>query len=961
MTKANRKPRTAKGAVLIMVLTVMFVMIFLLAGTIAVVYSANTRAMAKYQESQAYYTARSVLDTYFDALLKDNDASSAVSVNYYYVDKDPTSPTGALKILSMSQMTQGRALELDLYKVPVSTVRDSSDPNFNKWYDEKMSAGSFDEKYMNLTSSDVTGDTEGGSANFYRQFTTTPWNAATMTKGVDDVIVYKVSDFNANDFQKENLTGSDEYNKLSDVGAGNVWIEVQVLERSFSLDNSYTEYYKQFKYGDKTKDHFKIKVTSHVLYNGEETTTSRIFANKDVTMVPSSKAIVSVSNASGNDTLVAIGGAATLGTIIAQNNPDTAGDVFINGDLDSGSTDPTYRLKGDNTMVVKGDFRFNNTPGTNLLTGATIVVGGTMALSGSGRKLQPEDGGQGINVIGKTIDFRSTDFDWVKGRIFADNIIFNGLQNGKLHIDGDAYTNYLTLKKDNGVAVVETGNHITVYVDMINATTSTDDNGSVRKAVSGTIYVSKGINVCTATDGSGGYTYDSFSFSDIGNSVSYNGGTYILDNIFIPATAKVQRITGLTGDRVNADYNDPICFDYDTATHKRTFTLPEKPIGAASNKLTVDTVRSLYDSYFKETVTAADGATETLGDTWGPYGDFNTTFTNASGGSVHLDMSADASGVTLEPLPERWQVQGMIDSSAYPTQADFGWNWDAWMNYWYDFYTADIVERNNQALAAVTGPVEDFLEEHLVYTDFALVNDTNLTGDDSHWTQAREDECAALGLPAIANAYTYVISADKQLSYSDTAQKKVAIDTRTGPVNIQFGNGSGGTFAGTFEVIGDFPCNFLFPDNGSPVSYTLGPDSSNVFFIYDTDLGLDPSPLRLGSTTNPTPPPNINYRCGRNVEKLNFAQGSQGHVLQGYFSAPFTIFDLGGGNNGSNVSIIYDNVFSFNETIAFAGSVFCKGYTSNQKPGVAYISNDQLHVNHGQTLFNWGTNYALIN
>ena len=104
MTKTDRKPRTAKGAVLIMVLTVMFVLIFLLAGTVAVVYSTNNRVLQKFEQSQAYYTARSVMDTYIDTLLHDNNNDS--SVPYYYIDGTTLSHVPA---------KQGRALELDLY------------------------------------------------------------------------------------------------------------------------------------------------------------------------------------------------------------------------------------------------------------------------------------------------------------------------------------------------------------------------------------------------------------------------------------------------------------------------------------------------------------------------------------------------------------------------------------------------------------------------------------------------------------------------------------------------------------------------------------------------------------------------------------------------------------------------------------------------------------------------------
>lgn len=147
MTKSQgKKPRAVKGALLIMVLTVMFVLIFLLAGTLAVVYSSNNRVMNKYEETQAYYTARSVLDTYIDTFLKDNKNVSGnngtTGVTYYYINT-----TGGTPTLASAPAKQGRAMELDLYKLAVdldvNTDGTQIDPGSNDshlpdWAKEKV-------------------------------------------------------------------------------------------------------------------------------------------------------------------------------------------------------------------------------------------------------------------------------------------------------------------------------------------------------------------------------------------------------------------------------------------------------------------------------------------------------------------------------------------------------------------------------------------------------------------------------------------------------------------------------------------------------------------------------------------------------------------------------------------------------------------------------------------------------
>ena len=69
MAESKRRPRSLKGAVLIMVITILFVLIVMLLATLAVVSSTTQRTYTKYEETQAYYTARSVLEVYIDEIL----------------------------------------------------------------------------------------------------------------------------------------------------------------------------------------------------------------------------------------------------------------------------------------------------------------------------------------------------------------------------------------------------------------------------------------------------------------------------------------------------------------------------------------------------------------------------------------------------------------------------------------------------------------------------------------------------------------------------------------------------------------------------------------------------------------------------------------------------------------------------------------------------------------------------
>lgn len=92
MTKAKNRRSKVKGAVLLMVLAVMVVLIIMLAGTITVIYSAHSRSLHKYEESQAYYTSRSVLDTYTESMVG-NKTETITGKEYYYVDDAGGTPT----------------------------------------------------------------------------------------------------------------------------------------------------------------------------------------------------------------------------------------------------------------------------------------------------------------------------------------------------------------------------------------------------------------------------------------------------------------------------------------------------------------------------------------------------------------------------------------------------------------------------------------------------------------------------------------------------------------------------------------------------------------------------------------------------------------------------------------------------------------------------------------------------
>ena len=114
------KKKSLRGVVLIMVVTVMFVLIIMLLATLSVVSTAQNRYYTKYEENQAYYTARSALDVFTQKLLCDSDyyaydetGTSARTYKYTMVDMSKSASDKAAAQSPDTKMKQGLAIELD--------------------------------------------------------------------------------------------------------------------------------------------------------------------------------------------------------------------------------------------------------------------------------------------------------------------------------------------------------------------------------------------------------------------------------------------------------------------------------------------------------------------------------------------------------------------------------------------------------------------------------------------------------------------------------------------------------------------------------------------------------------------------------------------------------------------------------------------------------------------------------
>jgi hypothetical protein len=101
------------GTVLIMVVAFMFILIVFCTATLAMVSTANSRAYNKFEENQSYYTAASALDVFATGTLSDAVVYAKTTGGQA---RDYVTKYGD----TIQELTQGRALELDLYQLAVN-------------------------------------------------------------------------------------------------------------------------------------------------------------------------------------------------------------------------------------------------------------------------------------------------------------------------------------------------------------------------------------------------------------------------------------------------------------------------------------------------------------------------------------------------------------------------------------------------------------------------------------------------------------------------------------------------------------------------------------------------------------------------------------------------------------------------------------------------------------------------
>lgn len=450
--KESKRRRSLSGAVLVMILTVMFVLIILLTATLTTVTTANQRIYTKFEENQAYYTARSALDVFTQNMLSDSSYLVNPAKNFNYTETDGTAATAPMK--------QGLGLQLDLYK-----IRSKNDDGMDLGFAENAVMGD---------STFVTSSPEDG--NFALNSTDWFLENGTAVKGLEyieyNIKLPKVSN------------GSDEYGKMVDKTKINGYdttdatIKVEVLDRKYATDPSYTtdEINKFINNGDtsvianaaalqtaiqngsRNKDYMKIKITSTIRMLDTDGVAVVIFETTEKDTPATDRALTTSGNISVGPGASAniMGGSAGMntGTIPLPDGNGLGGTLFSMGDIQGSSAANNLTLNEGDAIVASGGLIIptNSTHITATSDGTYMFLGGNSVLKG-----YIGDSSHGIAVLADRVECGDGTLDYY-GNMYVNSINLKGDQakvvsgsiylndeivipSGSLWLDGDGNLN----------------------------------------------------------------------------------------------------------------------------------------------------------------------------------------------------------------------------------------------------------------------------------------------------------------------------------------------------------------------------------------------------------------------------------------------------------------------------------------------------------------------------------------
>lgn len=970
------KKKSLSGVVLIMVVTVMFVLIIMLLATLSVVSTAQNRYYTKYEENQAYYTARSALDVFTQKILCDDDyyaydatGSSPRTYKYTMVDMSKTATEKAAAQSPDTKMKQGLAIEFEMYKIPAK-----NDAGFASNFEEsdyifgETSSIAEDENYSVDTSLDAdTGITykitfpkvASSTTDDYGRFVDT--DSTTSEQIADIKVTVDERHFNFGGANADAFSAmTDE--QLKDCSAGSV----NYTDPTSGVTTTYTDAQlkEAIRLGDRLKDKIRLKVEAEVQFMDVTGTAVLYYDTSEKPVVNSSNAITSISDISQSSGVFPIGGASGLaGGLKLDQDSVVCGSLYITGNSDTANNtndlrDSKIYMFGDTLHTFRGSITYSNSypvfveAGSVIYSTESVNLGVAQNFAASGKE---------TNIIARNFNFtKDGSTPNFYGNIYCDVFSITN-NNSDLNINGKAHTNYVNI---DGKATLSEGEV---------AFTST----SIMSVCAPDVTIAKGFVFTVPGGTTDKFTYDPASgimTSETDPSISY------------PVTGVPLFNFDSTKD-VKINYSDPAEYTF-TSDYQKEFQLPANLAGKTDNKITIPTSKSIYSQVYK------DGAFVNNATDTGTNGDLNALVKPTV--DVTTITAVDSNGNTIPSNIIEGIANGTINDGNYWS---YGYSWGDWEDQpWMSkqgiksivndaintykttdpTYLADLATYYSNYISGAekAGAANSSLLDYTsASSPITLESIDWSTIDLSSYTPADQSAIQSLGATQVIRTSGYLQSFTKFGKVYGTKSNPIIIDATGGDLVIQLGaeNGFGTNqegnsatllFRGYFVVVGEGNVKFYLPDGtstGTSRNYELGhPSASGQGFhvaTYDIEkLIRGNGALRLGSDTNATKAPNVYFYAGNGVERITLGSPDDG-FLSAYVYCPFASYTFAAGSGRTITNGTYYNgtqvISGSSSGYSIAGSIICAGYSSGNKVGVAYLNPESSNYTPGDPQFQW--------
>lgn len=655
--KESKRRRSLSGAVLIMILTVMFVLIILLTATLTTVTTANQRIYTKFEENQAYYTARSALDVFTQNMLADGSYWSGKTYSHTDVS-DAVNP-----IKTGVQMKQGLALQLDLYKINSQCETYGEDAlgkakfKFMENMDPTSAKQIFSQTNLGLSVDPTTTNTEWYNFSIEE---TTPLNGDSDASKKYDYIEYQVT---LPTMSGGGNAGVDDYTKFVDKDSSGkqiAKIKVEVLDRIYATEPSYTKAQLE-KYfngdtsviedlnndgtkndadlmlaiakGSRSKDFMKLRITSTVTVMETEGVAVVIVdtTKKDTPSTDRALTTTGLYQGGSSGGLFGAGGGITSlnpGNNAVGQGSTMSGPMFTVGSLEwAANPGGGYHTvnKGE-SIIAYGDIKFTNPARFQAVDdGVFLYAGGTLTANGS---MGYDGGSKPISIVCDTLKPFQNNYN-INGSVFCNK--FTTTQN--MTISGSVYTNNLLAE----YAMVDENGNLKVSIG----------NANVNMWSGGNIDV---------VDWTGNVTA-SYKLSDYAGKI-------------IPTDSSGNSASGSITSCAELKLNDFESVDKDGKKYKKINLPGNLSSGCTDRFVLIPTVQANYGEYFVDSAFDDNGDLKDGGDPGNPYSQTNINHYMLTGATLlkkYMDKEYTVNGAQPTISDMLMHDTALEDAQAFPT------------------------------------------------------------------------------------------------------------------------------------------------------------------------------------------------------------------------------------------------------------------------------------------------------